>query len=88
MKPGHKRDSDVAELWGEKVIPTRTHRQKDPPLRSKVRYLGVVGEGAKEQLLPSKLMLRSLCVWYPNQGSEKITKLFADPFKEIAPPSL
>jgi acetylornithine deacetylase/succinyl-diaminopimelate desuccinylase-like protein len=48
---------------------------------------GYIGEGAKT-VLPSKAFAKISMRLVPNQSSEKITQLFADYFKSIAPPSV
>ncbi|MFM7903172.1 MAG: M20/M25/M40 family metallo-hydrolase, partial [Bacteroidota bacterium] len=48
---------------------------------------GYTGEGAKT-VLPSKAFAKMSMRLVPNQSSEKITQLFADYFKSVAPPSV
>ena len=81
----YKADLDVAELWGEKGYSTFERTGTRPTLEVNGIWGGYIGEGAKT-VLPSKASAKISMRLVPNQGSDKITQLFTDHFKKIAPP--
>lgn len=81
----YKTDLDVAEVWGEKGYSTMERTGTRPTLEVNGIWSGYIGEGAKT-VLPSKANAKISMRLVPNQGSDKITKLFTDHFTSIAPP--
>ncbi|MGY3212770.1 dipeptidase [Mucilaginibacter sp. HD30] len=81
----YKTDLDISELWGEKGYSTFERTGTRPTLEVNGIWGGYIGEGAKT-VLPSKASAKISMRLVPNQGSDKITQLFTDHFKKIAPP--
>ena len=73
-------------LWGEKGYTTLERTGTRPTLEVNGIWGGYTGEGAKT-VLPSKASAKISMRLVPNQDSEKISELFTDHFKKIAPPS-
>lgn len=80
----YKQDLGVEELWGEKGYTTLERTGTRPTLEVNGIWGGYIGEGAKT-VLPSKANAKISMRLVPNQQSDKITKLFTDHFKKIAP---
>lgn len=80
----YKKDLGVDALWGEKGYTTVERTGIRPTLEVNGIWGGYIGEGAKT-VLPSKANAKISMRLVPNQSSEKITQLFADHFKKIAP---
>jgi acetylornithine deacetylase/succinyl-diaminopimelate desuccinylase-like protein len=83
----YKRDLGVDELWGEKGYSTFERTGTRPTLEVNGIWGGYIGEGAKT-VLPSKASAKISMRLVPNQTSDKITQLFTDHFKKMAPPSV
>lgn len=80
----YKDDLGVEELWGEKGYTTLERTGTRPTLEVNGIWGGYIGEGAKT-VLPSKANAKISMRLVPNQQSDKITKLFTEHFKKIAP---
>jgi acetylornithine deacetylase/succinyl-diaminopimelate desuccinylase-like protein len=80
-------DLGVKGLMGEQGYTTLERTSIRPTLDVNGIWGGYIGEGAKT-VLPSKAYAKISMRLVPNQDSEKITALFADHFKKIAPPSV
>lgn len=83
----YKEDLGVDELWGEKGYSTFERTGTRPTLEVNGIWGGYIGEGAKT-VLPSKASAKISMRLVPNQSSDKITQLFTDHFKKIAPASV
>jgi acetylornithine deacetylase/succinyl-diaminopimelate desuccinylase-like protein len=83
----YKKDLGVDELWGEKEYSTFERTGTRPTLEVNGIWGGYIGEGAKT-VLPSKASAKISMRLVPNQSSDKITQLFTDHFKIIAPVSV
>ncbi len=83
----YKKDLGVDELWGEKGYSTFERTGTRPTLEVNGIWGGYIGEGAKT-VLPSKASAKISMRLVPNQSSDKITQLFTDHFKSIAPASV
>jgi len=83
----YKADLGVDELWGEKGYSTLERTGTRPTLEVNGIWGGCIGEGAKT-VLPSKAYAKISMRLVPDQHSNKITKLFTDHFKKIAPKSV
>ncbi len=83
----YSEDLGVEELWGEKGYTTLERTGTRPTLEVNGIWGGYIGEGAKT-VLPSKASAKISMRLVPNQQSEKITKLFTEHFKSIAPKSV
>jgi len=83
----YKADLGVDQLWGEKGYSTLERTGTRPTLEVNGIWGGYIGEGAKT-VLPSKASAKISMRLVPDQHSEKITKLFTDHFKKIAPKSV
>jgi len=81
----YKTDLDIAELWGEKGYSTFERTGTRPTLEVNGIWGGYIGEGAKT-VLPSKASAKISMRLVPNQSSDRITQLFTEHFKKIAPP--
>ena len=79
-----KKDLEVDEAVGEKDYSAFEHTSIRPSLDVNGICGGYIGEGAKT-VLPSKASAKISMRLVPNQSSEKITQLFSDHFKSIAP---
>jgi acetylornithine deacetylase/succinyl-diaminopimelate desuccinylase-like protein len=80
----YKKDLDMDEVLGEKGYSTTERVSIRPTLDVNGIWGGYTGQGAKT-VLPSKAYAKISMRLVPNQSSEKITKLFEDHFKSIAP---
>jgi acetylornithine deacetylase/succinyl-diaminopimelate desuccinylase-like protein len=80
----YKQDLDIAEVWGEEGYSTMERTGTRPTLEVNGIWSGYIGEGAKT-VLPSKANAKISMRLVPNQGSEKITRLFTEHFNKIAP---
>jgi acetylornithine deacetylase/succinyl-diaminopimelate desuccinylase-like protein len=80
----YMKDLEVAELVGEKGFTTIERTGIRPTLDVNGIWGGYTGEGSKT-VLPSKAFAKISMRLVPNQSSAKITKLFSDHFKSIAP---
>src|SRR6201985_547906 len=76
----YKKDLDVDELWGGQGYSTFERTGTRPTLEVNGIWGGYIGEGAKT-VLPSKASAKISMRLVPNQGSEKMTKIFSDHFK-------
>lgn len=83
----YKRDLRIKEVLGEKGYTTLERTSIRPTLDVNGIWGGYIGEGAKT-VLPSKAYAKISMRLVPNQDPKKITKLFSDHFKKIAPPSV
>ncbi|MCW3125037.1 MAG: Beta-Ala-His dipeptidase, partial [Bacteroidetes bacterium] len=80
----YKKDLDMDEVLGEKGYSTTERVSIRPTLDVNGIWGGYTGQGAKT-VLPSKAYAKVSMRLVPNQSSEKITKLFENHFKSIAP---
>lgn len=80
----YKKFLDIKEVKGEKGYSTLERTGIRPCLDVNGIWGGYTGEGAKT-VLPSEAHAKISMRLVPNQGSEKITELFAEHFKSIAP---
>lgn len=83
----YKKDLAVADVLGEKGYTTLERTGIRPTFELNGIWGGYIGEGAKT-VLPGKAYAKISMRLVPNQGSDKITKLFADYFTSIAPSSV
>ena len=83
----YKKDLQIKEIQGEKGYTTLERTSIRPTLDVNGIWGGYIGEGAKT-VLPSKASAKISMRLVPNQDPDKITKLFADHFKKIAPVSV
>lgn len=83
----YKRELNIGATEGEKGYTTIERTSIRPTLDVNGIWGGYFGEGAKT-VLPSKAYAKISMRLVPNQKSEKITQLFSDHFKRIAPPSV
>ena len=77
----------IKEVHGEKGYTTLERASIRPTLDVNGIWGGYIGEGAKT-VLPSKAYAKISMRLVPNQDPKKITKLFTDHFKKIAPSSV
>ena len=80
----YKEDLGVKALRGEKGFSPIEHTSIRPTLDINGIWGGYIGEGAKT-VLPSEAYAKISMRLVPNQSSDKITQLFEDHFKSIAP---
>ena len=80
----YKKDLGLDDVLGEKGYSTTERVSIRPTLDVNGIWGGYIGQGAKT-VLPSKAYAKISMRLVPNQSSEKITKLFEDHFKRIAP---
>lgn len=80
----YMRDLDVADVHGEKGYTTLERTGIRPTFELNGIWGGYTGEGAKT-VLPSKAYAKCSMRLVPNQSSDKITQLFSDYFRSIAP---
>lgn len=78
---------DIAATRGEAGYSVIEQVSIRPTLELNGIWGGYIGEGAKT-VLPSKAFAKISMRLVPNQSPDKITELFADHFKQIAPPSV
>jgi acetylornithine deacetylase/succinyl-diaminopimelate desuccinylase-like protein len=83
----YKEDLEIDAVHGEKGFTTIERTSIRPTLDVNGIWGGYTGEGAKT-VLPSKAFAKISMRLVPNQSSEKITKLFEDHFRKIAPASV
>lgn len=83
----YKKDLGIAEIYGEKGYSTNERTGIRPTLDCNGIWGGYTGEGSKT-VLPSKAFAKISMRLVPNQNSHKITELFTNYFKSIAPPSV
>ncbi len=82
-----KKDLDIEEERGEKGYTTNERTGIRPTLDVNGIWGGYTGDGAKT-VLPSKAFAKISMRLVPNQGSDKISDLFAKHFESIAPKSV
>lgn len=82
----YKKALDIRTVQGEKGYSTLERASIRPTLDVNGIWGGYTGEGAKT-VLPSKAYAKISMRLVPNQKSEKITELFTNHFKSIAPES-
>lgn len=80
----YKKELEVAEVTGEEGYSTPERASIRPTLDVNGIWSGYTGEGAKT-VLPSKAFAKISMRLVPNQSSQKISDLFANYFKSIAP---
>lgn len=80
----YKRELEVDEVKGEMGYTTLERASIRPTLDVNGIWGGYIGEGAKT-VLPSKAFAKISMRLVPDQGSEKITRLFKEHFENIAP---
>lgn len=83
----YAKDLEVNETQGEKGYSTIERASTRPTLDVNGIWGGYIGDGAKT-VLPSKAYAKISMRLVPNQGSEKISKLFEKHFKSLAPNSI
>jgi acetylornithine deacetylase/succinyl-diaminopimelate desuccinylase-like protein len=83
----YKTDLAIGDVHGEKGFNTLERTGIRPTFEVNGIWGGYIGEGAKT-VLPSKAFAKFSMRLVPNQQSDKITKLFADYFKSLAPASV
>lgn len=83
----YRAELDIDAVEGEAGFNTLERTSIRPTLDVNGIWGGYIGEGAKT-VLPSKAYAKISMRLVPNQSSEKITKLFEDHFKSIAPKSV
>ncbi len=83
----YQKELAIKEVHGEKGYTTLERTSIRPTLDVNGIWGGYIGEGAKT-VLPSKAFAKISMRLVPNQSSKRITKLFVDHFKSIAPPSV
>jgi acetylornithine deacetylase/succinyl-diaminopimelate desuccinylase-like protein len=81
----YKKALDIAEICGEEGYTTPERTGIRPTLDINGIWGGYTGEGAKT-VIPSKAYAKISMRLVPNQDHKKISKLFEDHFKAIAPP--
>ena len=80
----YKTDLNVGDVHGEKGYTVLEQTGVRPTFELNGIWGGYIGEGAKT-VLPSKAFAKISMRLVPNQTSDKITQLFSDHFKSIAP---
>ena len=83
----YKKDLNINEVYGEDGYTTNERNSIRPSLDVNGVWGGYIGEGAKT-VLPSKAYAKISMRLVPNQSSQKITDLFENHFKKIAPESV
>lgn len=83
----YKKELNVNALLGETGYTTLERTSIRPTLEVNGIWGGYIGEGAKT-VLPSKAFAKISMRLVPHQDPDKITELFANHFKSIAPPSV
>jgi acetylornithine deacetylase/succinyl-diaminopimelate desuccinylase-like protein len=80
----YKKDLGIEEVMGETGYTTLERTGIRPTLELNGIWGGYTGEGSKT-VLPAKAFAKISMRLVPNQGTDKITKMFTDHFKKIAP---
>lgn len=83
----YKRELKIKDVHGEKGYTTLERTSIRPTLDVNGIWGGYIGEGAKT-VLPGKAYAKISMRLVPNQTPQKITRLFSDHFKKIAPDSV
>ncbi len=83
----YKKDLNIGSVHGEAGYTTLERTSIRPTLDVNGIWGGYIGEGAKT-VLPSKASAKISMRLVPNQDPDKITELFAEHFRSIAPPSV
>ncbi len=83
----YQKDLDINAVEGEKGYTTIERASIRPTLDVNGIWGGYTGEGSKT-VLPSKAYAKISMRLVPDQNPDRITKLFADHFKSIAPDSV
>lgn len=83
----YKKGLGIDEVAGERGYTTVERTSTRPTLDVNGIWGGYIGEGAKT-VLPSKAFAKISMRLVPDQHPDKITKLFSDHFKKIAPPGV
>jgi acetylornithine deacetylase/succinyl-diaminopimelate desuccinylase-like protein len=83
----YKKALDIEETWGEKGYTTTERTGIRPTLDINGIWGGYTGEGAKT-VIPSKAWAKISMRLVPHQDHLKVSQLFEDHFKAIAPPSV
>lgn len=83
----YKKSLDLSDVHGEAGYTTMERNSIRPTLDVNGMWGGYTGEGAKT-VIPSKAYAKISMRLVPGQDSAKITQLFADHFKQIAPASV
>ncbi len=83
----YKKGLGIDEVSGERGYTTLERTATRPTLDVNGIWGGYIGEGAKT-VLPSKAFAKISMRLVPDQHPDKITKLFSDHFKKIAPPGI
>lgn len=83
----YKKELKLTEVEGEKGYTTLERTSIRPTVDVNGIWGGYIGEGAKT-VLPAKANAKISMRLVPNQNSEKISNLFAEHFKKIAPKSV
>ena len=83
----YKKDLEIAEVEGEKNYSTLERASIRPTLDVNGIWGGYTGQGAKT-VLPSKAFAKISMRLVPNQNSDKISDLFANYFRSVAPSSV
>lgn len=83
----YKKHLNINDVHGETGYSTLERTSIRPTLDVNGMWGGYIGEGAKT-VLPSKAKAKISMRLVPNQSDEKITQLFTEHFKSIAPPSV
>lgn len=81
----YKKALDIEEVWGEKGYSTNERTGIRPSLDVNGIWGGYTGEGAKT-VIPSKAYAKISMRLVPDQDNVKISRLFEEHFKSIAPP--
>ncbi|MEI7801273.1 MAG: dipeptidase [Bacteroidota bacterium] len=83
----YKKELNLTDIEGEKGYTTLERTSIRPTLDCNGIWGGYIGEGAKT-VLPAKANAKISMRLVPNQNSEKISNLFAEHFRKIAPKSV
>lgn len=83
----YKKSLGIEAINGERGYSTLERTSTRPTLDVNGMWGGYIGEGAKT-VLPSKAYAKISMRLVPDQHPDKITKLFSDHFKKIAPPGV
>ena len=83
----YKKDLNIDSVHGEAGYTSLERTSIRPTLDVNGIWGGYIGEGAKT-VLPSRASAKISMRLVPNQDPDKITELFAEHFKSIAPPSV